>query len=409
MAVNIPQFRYLDGYKTYVANLKTDINELTQLVEQQQKLLASSMSATTNLSAAATNSFTINITDQDADAKSRMRRLAKKIDPDLVKIVVPNKEALEAKYALTEELYEKYRTLEAVESQVSTRFAGPTSEPFRKELVELKRKVGKSLEKALTFISDLAHKHVPKSFQKYMDAVSAEIDEHVSSQHTETFLYLSTTAKGSLVFTYYKMMENAINDDGTVTPVMYIVVQWLVGSQDEEPQMLVYLIHNYETPNTLLLQGGGTPVSSAMTAVKAVAHLLALEHFSSELGVVPLSLAFLRDPATINKSLFSIRDLVTKLEIHGTSITFTINKKVPAADYGKLATELYPQVKSLLKKQRTARLRQDVKPGKRTITYTSVGLSGPLDITLQDAEFFKERFGATDQQLRKIVHLLNNP
>lgn len=409
MAVNIPQFRYLEGYKDYLKSLKVKIGETEQLVNKQQKLLASSLSATTRLAAAAGTSFTINLRDEGSDdAKARLRKLRRQIDHDLVEVVVPNKTALEKQYKLAEELHEQYRTLETVESQISTRFSGPAAANMMKEIAATKKQVGNSLKKCLGFISDLANKHVPKSFQKYIDAISEEVDAHVPAQATNNFLYISVGLEGSLIFTYYKLMEDAINDDGSITPALYVVVQWVVGNNKTEPTIYVYLEHDYVVPNALLQQGHGTEVVSAGAAVKAIAHLLSLEQFSSELGVVPLSLAFLHDPATIDKRLFNVADLISQIEVSGTDISFTIKSQVPKADYSKIGAELYVEVKRLLKNQRTARLRMHIEQGKRKITYQSVATAGPLDITYEDAEFFKDRFGVDDRALRRIVSILND-
>ncbi len=408
MAVLVPQFRYLEGYRTYLKSLKDKIGEITQLVNKQEKLLASSLSAETNLHAA-TNGFTINIRDGDeSEARARLRKLRRTVDPDLVDVVVPNKAALEKQYKLAEELHEQYRTLEAVESQITTRFKGGGSASMLKEIAATKKQVAANLKKTLGFISSLAEKHVPKSFQKYMDAISEEVDAHVPSQLTRNFLYVSVAGEGSLVFTYYKLMEDAINDDGSITPALYVVVQWVVGNTKTEPGVFVYLEHDYVTPNELLKSGVGKEVTSAMSAVKAVATLLSLEQFSSELGVVPLSLAFLRDPATIDKSLFNVADLISKMEISGTEISFVIKSEVPKRDYSKIGAELYVDVKRLMKNQRTARIRMNLEPGKRKIIFQSVTAAGPLDISYADAEFFKERFGVSDKVLRRIVDLLNS-
>lgn len=408
MAVNIPQFRYIEGYKDYVAEIKQEVEELMQLVEQHRKVLASALTASTQLSAAATNTFTINLTPDDADAKSRMRRLAKKFDTDLVKVVVPNVASLEKHYTVCEELYEKYRTLEAVESQISTRFEGRGSASFRKELTMLKSNVEQALKKTFATISAIAHKHVPASFQKYMTAISDEVNEHVHSSKTELMLYVNTTSSGSLVFTYYMSIEDAIQDDGSITPMLYVVLQWIVGSAKEDPSNKVYLLHTFETPNEVTRQGGGIEVSSVMSAVRAVGNLLSLEHFSTELGVVPLSLAFLKDPAHIDRSLFSARDLISKLTVTAQDITFTIKAAVPKSKYAPLATELYTQVRQLLRNQRSAKLRMRILSGQRQIVFTSVTEAQGGEISLHDAEFLKERFGVSDTQLRKIVNVLNN-
>lgn len=410
MAVKIPQIRYITDLEPVLKKIKEEVRDLIELSKVQRRKLSASLSAPKVLEAAALgDDAIIRIRDSTtAESRSRARKFARKIDPELTKIVVPDMESLRRKYALSNELYEKYRTLDTIESQARAMFKGKRSENFLKETVKLKEEVGTALKETLTFLNELAHHHVPKSFERYMEAVSEEVDSHLVASKSELFLYVSVTGDGALAFTYYKMMENVVNEDGTTTPILYIVIQWVVGNDKRDPGVTVHLMHEFVTPTTVENTVGGVSASNAQDALRAINKLLVLENFATELGVVPMSLAFLKDPKLINKNLFSVQDLVTDLMVDGTSLTFKVKSAVPKSSYPELATQLSLEVRNLLKNQRGSRIRVNIEQGKREIRFTVVTIAGPLDITMQDAEFLKDQFGINDSQLRKIVHILNS-
>lgn len=408
MAITVPQFRYLADYKEFLKETMTQVDELTQLVDQQQKLLASTFNVSVSaklqhIAAAATT--IINLTPNTKEQQSRLRKLQKKLDVEAVDVVVPNKKALEDQYTIAEALYERYRTLESMESQIEMQFPEASADGIKREIASAKKKISNSLSKCLTFLSDVAEQHVPKEFKKYMQAVSDEVDTHIAATDVKNMLYVSVF-NGSLVFTYYKLIEDAINEDGSITPSIYAVVQWVVGSRDQDSAVYVYLEHEFTIPNKLL-KVGGHEVDSALEAVKKIGDLLRLEHFTSELGVIPLSLAFLKEPDLIDKTLFNEADLIKSMEVAPREITFQFKREVPSSDVQELAKQLYPQIAKLLRRSRTVRLDYRFDSRARTATYTSVGAAQAQDVTLEDAEFLKDRFNLNDQQLNKVVQILN--
>lgn len=408
MAINVPQFRYLGDYKDFLKETMESVDELMQLVTQQQKLLASTfqVSVAPKLQSIAAAAVTIiNLTPDTKEQKSRLRRLQRKLDVEAVDIVVPNKKALQDQYTMAEALYERYRTLDSMEAQISVQFPEASADPLKKEIATAKKKIENSLKKCLTFLNEVAEHHVPAEFKKYMTAVSDEVDTHIAATSVKNFLYVSVY-NGSLVFTYYKLIEDAINEDGSITPSIYAIVQWVVGGPEQDSGVFVYLEHEFTIPNNLL-KHGGHEVNSAMEAVKKIGTLLRLENFASELGVIPLSLAFLKNPKQIDRTVFNEADLIKSMEVGPREITFDLKREVPPSSVQEFAKQLYPQIARLLRRSRSVRLDYRFDARGRTITFTSVGAAGQQDITLEDAEFMRDRFNLNEAQLAKIVQILN--
>lgn len=409
---DLPTFRFAADVERYIKEQKEEVNELVQMSEQQTKALSASV---TPVQLVAADVFNLTNDEDKSEARRRMRMLKRKIDPDLAKVVIPQPAALEKQYALSEALYEKYRTLTAIESQMAVQFAGETSKQARESIADLKAKVEKELRKILGSISDLAEHHIPKTFRKYVDAIAAEVQEHLSVIGDSKLMLYVSVWKGSLVFTSYQMLTKVLNEDGAITPALYVTVQWIVGMEASakvpavEPAVYVYLLHEFESPNKLLNQGQGEEVSTVMEAAKSIGYLLNLEHFSTELGVVPLSLLYLRDPTEINPQLFSSKDLIASIATEPSKLIFNIKRQVTKDLYPDLAQHLYADVRGLIghNGKHKARIRVGIDPKQRTITFTVIALSGKFDINAQDAEFLKDRFGLNDSALRRIVHIIN--
>lgn len=406
--VELPKFRYLDDAVRYLEQLTEETRETDQVIKQLQHSLAylkrPKASITAALVKAAEMEFVI--TDDSGGDKSKRSRLRKKINPALVKeikITTPHLAKLEKQYKLAEDLYEKHRTLEAMQTQLSMQFPDRRGEKFDAALGSLrtlKDAVGAQLKEVLGFLSDVAEQHVPNEFKKYMNAVSAEVGEHVLFEDSNLFLYVHVDPQGELVFTYYLMLINATNDEGKTTPHLYISIQWKVTANEVEVQVN----HEYEPP-AKLLNTGGTAVDSAGEAVKAISHLLDLEDFSTSLGTLPLSQQFRKAPDQIDPNMFSFRQFIGKLEVENDELVFKLRKGVSKDQAKEIAYQLYQEVKQLVKRSRTAKLK--VTYTNKEIRFHIVSVAQGLDISTYDAEFLKDRFGLTDQQLKKVVHIIN--
>jgi len=401
-AIELPKFRYIDDVQRFLDKMAEEIDETEKLVKVYQTQLAYLRKpkgwVTASLVKAAEMEMTIT---QDGPKKAYLKR---KIDPELTKVVIPKISKLEKQYALSEDLYAKHRTLEMAEAQIAMQFPDRRGEAYDAVVATmntLKAKVAEELKKVLGFLNEVAEEHVPKTFQKYIDAVRQEVQEHVFFEDSNLFLYVSTTPEGEIAFTYYLMLKNATNDEGEVTPTLYISVQWVVGDS-----ITVQLNPEYELPGQLLKEGG-TEVSSVGEAVKAISELLALEDFASSLGTVPLSTQLRKPASELKPEMFTYKDFIQKLDVDNDKLIFKLRKGVDEEQLKEIGYALFQEVKSLFKNSRTAKIR--MKPSTTQIEFTVTNIAKGSDISTYDAEFLVDKFGISEQQLRKVITILNNP
>lgn len=400
--VDLPKFRYVDDVTRFLDEMRIEINESGQVIKQQQMSLAH-----LKIKALASG-VTFEIAPRDAkQERTTLRKMKSVIDPSLTKVVVPSLSKLKTQYALAEDLYEKHRTLEALETQLAMQFPDRRGESYQKAeggLHELKGKVAEQLKTVLTFLNEVASKHVPKTFTAYMNAVADLISEEVIFRDSDLFLYVSVTDEGALVFSYYLMLIDAINDDGQTSPHLYISVQWIVGDS-----VYVQLNHEYEVPNALL-RAGGTPVSDAGHAVKAISELLTIEQFSTGLGNVPLALQMKIDPSKINTNMFSFKDFIKSISVNEDSIAFTLRKGIAdEKELDEVGYQLYKEIKLLVKgKDAKVRMAIDKSGSVRKIVFTISKVATGGEFNAYDAEFLRDKFSLSDAQLRKVVNILNS-
>lgn len=407
--VELPKFRYLDDAVRFLDQMAEETRETDQLIKIQQRALAylkhPKTATTADLVTAADMEFVIN-DDDDKDKRAQSRRRNKKIDPTLVKVKVDNLSKLKSQYSLAEDLYEKHRTLEAMQTQLAMQFPDRRGEAFDAAMGSIRTltsKVAEQLKTVLGFLSDVAEAHVPKTFKQYMEAVSAEVSEHVLFEDHNLFLYVHVSDDGQLVFSYYLMLQNATNDDGKTTPHLYISIQWVVGEEGGNVQVQVN--HEYEAPNKLL-RSGGTSVASAGEAVKAISHLLDLEDFATSLGTIPLSQQFRKRPEDLDPNMFSYKDKIAKLAVESDALIFKLRKGVSKDEAKEIAYQLFPEVKQLIRKSRGAKLKLEW--SNTEIKFSIHSVAEGLDVSTYDAEFLQEKFGLSDQVVRKVVDLINN-
>jgi hypothetical protein len=203
-----------------------------------------------------------------------------------------------------------------------------------------------------------------------------------------------------IAFTYYLMLVNATNQEGKVTPQLYISVQWIVTQG-----ITIQINPEYELPGQLLKEGG-TEVSSVGEAVKAIADLLELEEFSSSLGTVPLSTQLRKPLSELKPEMFTYRDFIQKLDVDDDKLVFKFRKGIDAEQAKEVAYSLYQEVKSLFKNSRSAKIR--MKPTNTQVEFEITNVAQGGEVSSHDAEFLADKFGLNQSQLRKVIQILNS-
>lgn len=399
--VELPRFRYLEDYLRYLSKMQEEVDDNEQLINQYQKQLASVLGKVFPVLAATT--FDITPRDRKEQLKD-LRKLKTVVDPTLKKIVIPNMAKLESQYKMAEDLHEKHKLLDSMESQMSLQFPDRRGDAFNDAINAirvLKAKVADQLKQVLGFLHEVASKHVPESFQLYMDGIVSLINRNVIFKDSDLFLYVSVSDEGELVFTYYLMLRDVINDDGFITPHLYISVQWQLGNKSS---VQVQLNHEYEVPNKLI--GHGEAVGSVQEALKAISDLLDIENFSTALGVIPLSLQLKVDPHKMNMSMFSYRDMIAKVVVDDNYLKFELRPECNTPELIKqVATQLYMELRGLVKGKGTKLL---MKTEKNVVTFNLSKLATQGEFNAYDFEFMRDKFGLNDAKLRKIAKIINS-
>lgn len=402
--MDIPNFRYMQDAQRFINEMNKDVDESRQLLKKQQQMLGTSLAALRVT--AATMIFDLT-PSSGKEQRSLIRQMKHKIDPDLTNVVVPNMKKLQSQYNLAEDFYEKLRGIEQAETQVQMTFhnrRGPEYEALMRQFQVLKEKVQGALKECLEFLSDVAHKHVPQTFQKYVDMVADLVNEHVIFRDSQTFMYVSVDPEGNLVFTAYLMLQDVANDEGQVAPHLYISIQWVIS---KESTVSVDLNHEYEVPNKLL--GQGEVVGSVGEAVKAIATLLDMENYSSALGVVPLAIQMNVDPTTIHPNMFEYRDVISKIAVDEHTIAFKLRPEMNKPEaVTEVAAQIYKELKALMKTRNVRLTMKTSKEGKNMVlTFNIVRISEGGELNEYDLEFLRDKFGLNQTQLRKIANIIN--
>jgi hypothetical protein len=252
-SMELPRFRYMDDVTRYLSNMRSDIEDSENLIRVTQKALAS---------------------------LTKAKIEAQKIDPEIKKKVVPSVSKLQSQYGLIEDLYEKHRTLESVESQITLQFPVRKGEVYERTtatLRELKKKVETQLRTVLDFLRDISNKHEPKSFAKYRQAVIQEIQERLEFRDSEQYLYVST-ADSDLIFTSYFLLNDVLTEDRRKVPNLYVSIQWVVGTG-----VFTHLSNEFELPESLTHEPG-TECKTMAETVTSLSNLLSAEGFFNKQG-----------------------------------------------------------------------------------------------------------------------------
>ncbi len=403
MPKELPKFRYAEDFLRYLDELGREVDDIGELVKQRQRQLATLLKATEVRA-----SFTFDVSPSDpAEQRKTIRRLRTRIDPDIAKVEVPNIKKLQSQYNLAEDLHEKYKTVESMETQLGLQFPdrrGDTYTATINALAAMKAKIAEHLKTCLQFLNDVANKHVPKQFTKYVEAVSALVDEYVIFKDSSSFMYASVTPEGDLVFTAYLVLLDAINDEGEIAPHLYLSIQWVVS---DHPSIRVDLNHEYDVPNKLL--GSGELVGSVGEAAKAISDMLEIENFSSALGVVPLALQLKVDPARLSSEMFSYRDLIDKVTVDEQTIAFKLRPEADSPEMVKAVSyQIYKELKELLKtKQVRLTMKYSKKDGSDLVIFNIVQTAKGGELNTFDLEFLRDKFGLSSQALKKIAAIIN--
>ena len=400
----LPKFRRIEDIQRYLDEVAKDVAISEKMVEQQHKLLSRLLKPTPKLGQVMAAAFVeFDVTPGAGSGGRRGKGTLDKsvVAPSINKVVIPNLSKLKDQYGLMESLYAQRVLMDSVETQMAMQFPtkvqGPQYEATQGAVKKLRDKIDVQLQKVCTFLSDVAEKHVPKQFVEYVGAVSEAVANRVTFDSSERFLYVSVNDK-SLYFTEYLVLKDAVNEDGKVAPHLYIVVQWCVGRTVE-----IFVEHEFTPPNQL---EHGDEVRTAHEAMESISHLLDLEGFASAIGRAPLSMNMKVNPNKLTPAMFQSRDFISKILVadDGDEIAFTFKAKLDKETKKQVGYQIFQDFKTMMR-NRKVKLRMKIENAKVTLFVSDVAAGS--EVSVNDVEFLKERFGLSDGAVHRISQILN--
>lgn len=386
-----PKLRSLEQVKKYLEEQNKQLDDEAQLIEKDTHQLIS------RFKVKAVDYKVLDI----SDGKPTNRR-KKTLNVDFPLVKVPNKNELTKHYKIAEQLSERYKTLVNTENEVRLNFQNSEGQSF-KELMgsfkKLKSKIEEMLRKIFTALSNVAEGHAPKEYKHYVSEVAKELEEHLEFDDAKTVMY-AAMENGQLVFASYLILTNAISDEGKIAPHLYIVIKWVVGGDVQ-----VFVEHEFTAPSLL---EGGSVVGNLQQAAKAIKYQLSLEGFSSQIGSLPISMQIKTPAGGLNKELFSVKDYLKKIEAKEHELVFTLIPKIDEKTFEHIQSQLFQEVKALIKNKRNAKIR--MQHVGNTLVFTIVNLDHKDQIAPYDLEFLVQKYPnlVDENKLRRIVNVIND-
>lgn len=402
MADPTMKFRSLQEVKRYLDEQSQQLKEDFAVVDLGLKKLQGM--AAKALKAQKIQALEIKVMDFSGDGKPKKRRT---IDTNFPVVDVPNKEVLQKNYREAEKLSQQYKALVQNETEVRMTFRNATNANFTalmSNFTKLKADIEKKLRELFTALSQVAEGHAPKEYKAFVKGLADELNEkqHLDCESTSSFTYVGLTKTNELIFAGYIVLKNAVSDEGKLVPHLYVAVRWVVSGEDAGT-VAIYVEHDFVEPGLLT---GGLVVNSLKDAVRAIVNQLALEGFSSQIGNLPINMQ-LKDPGRLNRDALNPRGLVKTIEVEEDTIIFHLNNHdIEIAK--EIGNQLYLELKSMLRNKRTAKLRMSFAPSGDSIKFTISNLDNSSGISPHDLDFLKDKYGLSDQTLRRVANEINN-
>ena len=387
-----PKLKSLQDVRKYLLDFAKQLREEEQLIDQNTKQLA-------KIAARALKAAPEVIDFSGKSGAPIKKKRTQNVDFPEVKM--PNADALRKNYSAVEKLSEQYKYLQTLENEVRVNFLGTKGTALSETIGSIRKlmqDVTTNLKKLFTALNQVAEGHAPKEYKKFVTTLAEELEgnKHVEYDSMKTMTYAALSKANALIFAGYIILTNAVNDEGKVAPTLYIVVKWTVGGDVE-----IFIEHEFIAPT--LLQGGDV-VENTAEAGKAIASQLSMEGFSASIGNLPAELQL--KERELKPELFSVGEHLQGVSAKDDELIFTFKPGTDAKELQEMSLQLFQEVKAMLKKKRSTKVRMQTK-GEQVI-FTFIGLDVGNGITPLDLAWLGDKYKVGMPTLRKLANILNS-
>lgn len=374
------QFRSIEEFKRFVDKLAVEIKDDVKLAEDTAKKLQA------RIIKADVEMEVLDIS-QDAAPATRQKRTTK---TDFPVVTVPNKDKLKKNYAVAERMERQYQLLLQTEADLISSFpkaANANAKAVLKSLQGLKADLEQALRKLFISLNAVATRHAPKEYTKFVKSIADSLNEKLEFDSLDSFTYAALTQEDELIFTGYIVLRNAVSNEGTIAPHVYVAISWVVNGS-----IKVYVDHDFLLPTNLK---HGTTVKDSKDALRSIETQLALEGFSSVIGALPATLRLKQTVDELRKGL-TMRKYVTSIVARENELVFKVTDT-------KIANDLYRELKTSTKKGTLIRMR--VKANEIVFVFSDRG--NPGGISPLDLSYLQDTYGLSEAQLRRITNAIS--
>lgn len=380
---------------------RKDMDLVTQ-IDQYLDKLADNLSAIsreledTKKVAAAGISFTIDQTE--------MKQSPSPVDPKTIGVKPQDLKDLRRNYGLVHDLTDVLAALDTTEAKLRAAF--PDEGVARKSLDEvarLRKSTNKQLEDAYAYLQRLAQGKAPKIFQEFVTQCNRIIEKSIVYLNSTANIYLHEVA-GVLVFSHYLQLIDAIDEDGTTFERIFIVTSMTVEAPNK---YFVSTLTQFEPPSGALLLAR---VSNPKEVVRTLHHMLVMDSFSNSMGAFPVPL--LLKPSDVRVAMFNEAQHISKVEVDDVTGNINFHLKPTVQDnelIGRISGSLNLDLKNIMTRTK-ARLRVAKKDwgDHWVLTYFMLKPDNAPQALAEDLEFLKERFGLKEDQIQRVLHIVNS-
>ena len=365
------QFRSIEEFKRFLSTLEKEIDTgIKEALETSKKLAAS---------------FEFILDETPAPKR------AKTTKTDFPVVSVPNKDKLTKNYALAERLERQYQSLLQTEADMLTTFPAAknaNAKGVMRHIAELKADLEVAMRKLFEALNSVAENHAPKEFKKFMTTLASGVSEHIDYDDLSTVMYAAMTKDDELIFTGYLIITNALSDEGTTAPNLYIAVAWTVNGT-----IKIFVDHEFLMPTNLK---HGVVIKDSKGALASVQRQLALEGFSSAIGSIPAEVRLRTTVDDLHRGL-SMKTSVKSIKSQDGSLVFVVSDL-------SVANQLYQELKASVSRGTQIRMRTKKSGAGGEIIFTFTDRNKDSTVSVQDLEFLQTTYNLTQQQLRRIAN-----
>jgi hypothetical protein len=408
MATSKPLFQKTDSVTALSATPSKVIQNIgRELLDIEQELLAVDLLSQKHRRLMATASTLFSIGDgKPAPTNSPGVALTnkQKVDEKSLKILREKSEALTHLHSVMDRI-------SALASQLMQGSPADSKETavHMKHIQALKSSTETKLNSEYDFLQGLATKSAPPEFSKLCDKIATVARNSLSYENVTAYLYAFET-EGYLCFARYLHLETLTSDDGRLIPDLYIVAT-LRGT---DHKTFLEVNHDWVQPGPVLFLKEVTAEPKSL--VRAMSQLLAISHFASSIGDIPLKLLL-----SVNEMKSKIRapEAVSHVSVDEDTGALTFYLKPTIQDPQEIkdiAFGLHADVQNMTRRnggslRHTVQMDPDPKRGAKRknwrVVFTASLGSGKMAATSEDLGFLHAKYGMNPQQVDQVVKLIN--